>query len=82
MSLVFGVRGVFFKCLVMSEFKTDQDFKLQIFDCCIFDSKNTKEVLESPSSGTHQALKITQNRLKRKKKGRYGAGEREREREV
>jgi hypothetical protein len=23
----------------MSEFKTDQDFELKIFDCCIFDSK-------------------------------------------
>jgi hypothetical protein len=39
-------KGVSF--LVMSEFKTDQDFELKIFDCCVFESKKYKEVLEKP----------------------------------
>jgi hypothetical protein len=46
----------------MSEFKTDQDFELKIFDCCIFDSKNTKKFWKAR---THQALKSLKTDFKK-----------------
>jgi hypothetical protein len=61
----------------MSEFKTDQDFELKIFDCCIFDSKIQR------SFGKPAPIKLlnhSKQTLKSKIRKIWGWNKRERER--